>query len=76
MADFEWQGNSKEVFDKLVTQPPMPMRPMVKKSLVKFLTKECGEGGKVETDHLVAAVKATTPPPFVKNALKSVEGLI
>ncbi len=75
MADFKWQGNSAEMFEKLIKAPPMPLRPMVKKSMTKTLTEKVGDGGEVLPEHVVEAVRKSTPPPFVSNALKNVVGM-
>lgn len=74
MSEFNWQDNSKEMYEALVKQPPLPLRPMVKKALTKALSESCADGA-VTPAELVKAVRKSTPPPFVAGALKSVESM-
>jgi hypothetical protein len=75
MAEFNWQDNSKAMFDKLIEGSPKPFRAMTEKKMLEGLTKKAGDGGAVTEDMLVEVVQEITPKPFVAMALKSVEPL-
>jgi hypothetical protein len=75
MAEFNWQDNSKAMFDKLIEGSPKPFRAMTEKKMLEGLTKKAGDGGTVTEDMLVEVVQEITPKPFVAMALKSVEPL-
>jgi len=76
VADFDFQGNSKELFDTLAKAGPLPMRGMIKKALTKALAEIAGgETATVEPRMVIEAVKKSTPKPFVGSALKSVKAL-
>ncbi len=75
MGDFNWQGNSKAMFDKSIEGSPKPFQEMTRKRLVETLTKKCGDGGDVTEDTFLEAVKEITPKPFLQMALKALEPL-
>ena len=50
MGDFNWQGNSKAMFDKSIEGSPKPFQEMTRKRLLETLTKKCGDGGDVTED--------------------------
>ena len=76
MSEFDFQGNSAEMFEALTKGAPLPMRGMVKKALVKALAEIAGgEGAAVQPAMLVEATKKSTPKPFVAGALKSVKDM-
>ena len=39
MAELNWQGNSKEMFDKLIESSPKPFRAMTEKKLQEGIRK-------------------------------------
>lgn len=75
MSDFQFQGNAQTLYDMFVKAPPFPLRPMIKKALNGALEKAVGAGGSVAPQQVIAAVRASTPAPFVKGALKAVAGV-
>ena len=75
MAEFEWSGNSEKMFEELIKGSPAPMRPTVRKGLIKALAERVGEGGTVTEEDIEEATRATTPRPFVKRALARLEPL-
>jgi hypothetical protein len=75
MADLNWEGNSKAMFDKLIEGSPKPFRAMTEKKLTESLTGKAGDGGAVTEAMIEEAVKEVTPKPFVGMALKSIESL-
>lgn len=74
-AEFQWAGNSREMFDELLKGSPLPMRPMVKKALVKALGEQVGAGGMVSEQDVETATRSSTPPPFLPAALKRIAHL-
>ena len=76
MAELTWQGNSKEMFQKLIEGSPKPFRAMTEKKMKDGIAKKAGDGGTVSEDMVVEVVKEITPKPFVAMALKSIEPLI
>ncbi len=75
MAELNWQGNSKEMFEKLIESSPKPFRAMTEKKMLEGLEKKAGESGAVTEDMLEEVVKEITPKPFVAMALKNLEPL-
>jgi len=75
MAELNWQGNTKEMFDKLIESSPKPFRAMTEKKMQEGLEKKAGEGGAVTEDMIEEVVKEITPKPFVAMALKNLEPL-
>jgi hypothetical protein len=76
MAEFNWQGNTKAMFDKLIESSPKPFRAMTEKKMMEGIEKKAGEGGAVTEDIVVEVVKEITPKPFVAMALKNIEPLM
>jgi hypothetical protein len=76
MAELNWQGNSKAMFDKLIESSPKPFRAMTEKKMMEGIEKKAGEGGAVTEDIVVEVVKEITPKPFVAMALKNIEPLM
>ena len=76
MAEFNWQGNTKAMFDKLIESSPKPFRAMTEKKMMEGIGKKAGEGGAVTEDIVVEVVKEITPKPFVAMALKNIEPLM
>ncbi len=74
MADFNFQGNAKQLFDSFVKAPPFPLRPMIKKALSGALQRRTG-GGVVQPQDVIQAVHESTPGPFLKGAIKAASGL-
>ena len=75
MAELNWQGNSKAMFDKLIESSPKPFRAMTEKKMLEGVEKKAGEGGAVTEDIVEEVVKEITPKPFVAMALKNIEPL-
>lgn len=75
MAELNWQGNSKAMFDKLIESSPKPFRAMTEKKMLEGVEKKAGESGTVTEDMLEEVVKEITPKPFVAMALKNIEPL-
>ncbi len=75
MAELNWQGNSKEMFEKLIESSPKPFRAMTEKKMLEGMEKKAGEGGAVTEDIVEEVVKEITPKPFVAMALKNIEPL-
>ncbi len=75
MAELNWQGNSKEMFEKLIEGSPKPFRAMTEKKMMEGIEKKAGEGGAVTEDIVEEVVKEITPKPFVAMALKNIEPL-
>ncbi len=76
MAEFNWQGNTKAMFDKLIESSPKPFRAMTEKKMMEGIEKKAGESGAVTEDIVVEVVKEITPKPFVAMALKNIEPLM
>lgn len=76
MAELTWQGNSKEMFQKLIEGSPKPFRAMTEKKMKDGIEKKTGESGTVTEDLVIEVVKEITPKPFVAMALKSIETLM
>jgi hypothetical protein len=76
MAELNWQGKSKEMFQKLIEGSPKPFRAMTEKKMLEGLAKKSGDAGSVTEDMVVEVVKEITPKPFIAMALKSIEPLM
>jgi len=76
MAELNWQGKSKEMFQKLLEGSPKPFRAMTEKKMLEGLAKKAGDAGTVTEDMVVEVVKEITPKPFIVMALKSIEPLM
>jgi len=76
MAEFNWQGNTKAMFDKLIESSPKPFRAMTEKKMMEGIEKKAGESGAVTEDIVIEVVKEITPKPFVAMALKNIEPLM
>ncbi len=75
MAELNWEGNSKKMFDEMVEGSPKPFRAMTEKKLTACLESKAGGSGDVTEDMLIECVKEITPKPFVAMALKKIEPL-
>jgi len=76
MAELNWQGKSKEMFQKLLEGSPKPFRAMTEKKMLEGQGKKAGDAGAVTEDMVVEVVKEITPKPFIAMALKSIEPLM
>ncbi|OGL39394.1 MAG: hypothetical protein A2042_05790 [Candidatus Schekmanbacteria bacterium GWA2_38_11] len=76
MADFVWEGKTKEMYDKLISNSPKPFQEMTRKRMTESLTKKVGDGGTVTQEILLEIVKEITPKPFLAMAMKSIEPLL
>ena len=75
MAELNWEGNSKKMFEEMVEGAPKPFRAMTEKKLTACLESKAGDDGDVTEDMLIECVKEITPKPFVAMALKKIEPL-
>ncbi len=75
MADLNWEGNSKQMYDKLIESSPKPFRAMTEKKLTEAIIAKVGDGGNVSEDVIFECTKEVTPKPFVGMALKQIEPL-
>ena len=57
MADLQWDGNSKEMFDKLIESSPKPFRAMTEKKLSEAIANKAGDGGTVTEILLSSALR-------------------
>jgi len=76
MADLQWAGNSKAMFDKLIESSPKPFRAMTEKKLSEAIKNKAGDGATVTEDIVIECTKEVTPKPFVGMALKQIEPLM
>ena len=76
MAELNWGGNSKAMFDKLIESSPKPFRAMTEKKMLEGLAKKAGDAGHVTEAMLVEVVKEITPKPFIAMALKNIEPMM
>jgi hypothetical protein len=75
MAELNWDGNSKAMFDAMIEGSPKPFRAMTEQKLKAALEAKAGDGGTVTEAMIEEAVKEITPKPFVAMALKNLEPL-
>jgi hypothetical protein len=75
MAELNWDGNSKVMFDKMIESSPKPFRAMTEKKLMEAIVAQTGDGGTVTEEVLIECVKTVTPKPFVGMAMKTLEPL-
>jgi len=76
MADFTWEDNTKEIFDKAVSLPPAPFRKTTENSITEALVAKIGEQGTVTEAVLVEVIKEVTPKPFLKMGMKKIKPLL
>ncbi len=76
MADLQWDGNSKEMFAKLIESSPKPFRAMTEKKLNEAIANKAGDGGTVTEEIVIECTKEVTPKPFIGMALKHIEPLM
>ena len=76
MAEFKWEENTKEIYEKCINLAPGPFRKITKKTLDECLTKKLGDGGTVTEPVLVDAIKECTPKPFLKMGMKQLKPLL
>jgi hypothetical protein len=74
VADFNFQGNAKQLFETFVKAPPFPLRPMIKRALTGALSKRRASDS-VQPQDVIQAVHDSTPGPFLKGAIKAVSGM-
>jgi len=75
MAELNWEGNSKVMFDKMIEASPKPFRAMTEKKLMEAVVEKAGDAATVTEDILIECVQAVTPKPFVGMAMKNLEPL-
>ncbi len=76
MAEFTWEDNTKEIFDKCVEMAPGPFRKITEKSLLEALEKKIGDGGTVTEPSIVECIKEVTPKPFLAMGMKKLKPLL
>ena len=75
MAELNWEGNSKVMFDKMIESSPKPFRAMTEKKLMEAIVEKAGDAATVSEEMLIECVKTVTPKPFVGMAMKTLEPL-
>lgn len=76
MADLNWDGNTKEIYDKVLAMTPAPFRKLSEKNLTEAIVRRVGDGGTVTEDIIVASIKEVTPKPFLAMGMKQIEHLL
>ena len=76
MADLNWEGNTKEIFEKVASLTPGPFRKKAEEQLLDSIVKQVGEGGNVTEEAVVNAMKETAPKPFLAIGLKKIRPLL
>ena len=76
MADFNWEDNTEEIFDKVVSLTPKPFQKMTVKGISEALVKRIGEGGSVTEAVLVDCIKEVTPKPFLAMGMKKIQHML
>lgn len=73
MAELNWTANSQIMFEEALKVPPAAFRGIGRRNLLKGLTSIVGEGGDVNEDDVLLAIRQFTPKPFVAMGLKAAE---
>lgn len=76
MTDFSWEGNSKKIYDTIVSMIPLPFRKISEKNLTKALVSKTGEDGTITEDIIIGCVKEVTPKPFLSIGMKQIKHLL
>ena len=76
MAELNWEGNTKEIFDVSTGLTPGPFRKKAQQMMMEAIIKRVGEGGTVTEEVVVECMKETTPKPFVPIGLKKIRHLL
>ena len=76
MSEFNFEDNTQEIFDKVISLSPGPFRKIARNNLTKSLLAKVGEGGTVTEEILMQSVREITPKPFLKMGLKQLEPLL
>ena len=76
MADFNFEDNVEEVYEKCISLSPGPFRKITRKSLNEALEKKVGAGGTVTEEILVACIKEVTPKPFLAMGMKKLKPML
>ena len=76
MSNFNWEENTKEIFDKVISLAPRPFRKISEKNLTKCLLAKVGSEGTVTEEILMQAVREVTPKPFLQMGLGKLRPLL
>ncbi len=76
MVNFNWEDNTKEIFDMAVSTPPAPFRKITEQSITEALIGKVGEEGTVTEQCLVECIKEVTPKPYLKMGMKKLKPLL
>ncbi|MFC1670116.1 hypothetical protein ACFL20_06950 [Spirochaetota bacterium] len=76
MADLNWEGNTKEIYELATGLSPGPFRKKAEEAMIAAITEKVGEGGTVTEEVLVESIKETTPKPFVPIGMKKIKHLL
>ena len=68
-----WQDNSKEMYDKVISETPVMFRWMAKKKLEEAIVAQTDSDGLITENLVIVAVKEVTPTRFVKSTLADIE---
>ena len=76
MADFNWEGNTKEIFDLITSLSPKPFRKRTIQMLSDALEAKVGKDQPVTEEIIVACIKEVTPKPFLPMGMKKIKHLL
>ena len=76
MANFNWDANTEEIYEKCISLAPGPFRKITRKSLDEALGKRLGDDGTVTEPVLVDCIKECTPMPFLAMGMKKLKPLL
>ena len=76
MADYTWEDNTRDIFDKAVSLAPKPFQSITRKSLSQALEKRLEGGGTVTQDIIVDCIKEVTPKPFLAMGMKKIKPML
>ena len=73
VENLNWEGNSKEMYEKLMSSVPPFMQDMAKNGFKEWVEKRNLDT--MTEDLLEEHVKETAPPPFVDKILEQLKAL-
>ena len=73
LDNLTWEGNSKEMYDKVISFAPWPMQEMAKKEFKGWVEKK--NITTMTEDLLEEHIKETAPSPFVGMLLEQIQPL-
>jgi hypothetical protein len=74
-GELTWEGNSKLMFDKIVSSAPKFFRVMAENKLRENICRKVEILGKVTENTIIECIKEITPKSFIAATIKSVEPL-